>query len=163
MELTMHELRLMGGVGRAVVVVSTVFGVATLSAGAASADGPVQIRSRLGDFCLDAPSPSGDIPVVINPCNGSDFQRWNLNGRQLENVASPGRCLTMPVEGSVSHLELCRDAYIQHWSFQPNSQVTTDAGSCLTVLSVFGNIGPGTRVSARWCSGDPGQGWDSVP
>jgi uncharacterized membrane protein len=41
MELTMHELRLMGGVGRAVVVVSTVFGVATLSAGAASADGPV--------------------------------------------------------------------------------------------------------------------------
>lgn len=100
---------------------------------------------------------------MINPCNGSDFQRWNLNGRQLENVATPGRCLTMPVEGSVSHLELCRDAYIQHWSFQPNGQVTTDAGSRLTVLSVFGNIGPGTRVSARWCSGDPGQGWDSVP
>jgi hypothetical protein len=50
----------------------------------------------------------------------------------------------MPVEGSVSHLELCRDAYIQHWSFQPKGQVTTDAGSCLTVLSVFGNIGPGT-------------------
>lgn len=60
-KLTMHELRLMGGVGRAIVVVSTVFGVAALSAGAASADGPVQIRSRLGDFCLDAPSPSGDI------------------------------------------------------------------------------------------------------
>jgi hypothetical protein len=64
----------------------------------------------------------------------------------------------MPVEGSVSHLELCRDAYIQHWSFQPNGQVTTDAGSCLTVLSAFGNIGPGTSVSARWCSGDPAKG-----
>ena len=80
-ELTMQELRLMGGVGRPLVLVSTVLGVAMLSAGAASADG----------------------------------------------------------------------------------QVTTDAGSCLTVLSVFGNIGPGTRASSRWCNGDPGQGWDSVP
>jgi hypothetical protein len=58
-ELTRHELRLMGGVGRAVVVVSTVFGVATLSAGAASADGPVQIRSRLGDFVWTPPVRAG--------------------------------------------------------------------------------------------------------
>ena len=59
MELTMHELRLMGGLGRAVVVVSTVFGVATLSAGAASADGPVQIRSRLGTFVWTPPVRAG--------------------------------------------------------------------------------------------------------
>jgi hypothetical protein len=33
MELTVHELRLMGGVCRAVVVVSTVLGIAMLNAG----------------------------------------------------------------------------------------------------------------------------------
>jgi hypothetical protein len=66
-ELTMHELRSMGGVGRALVVVGTVLGVAVLSAGAAAADGPVQLRSRLGDVCLDAPSGSWFSAVVINP------------------------------------------------------------------------------------------------
>ena len=104
MELQMHELPLMGGVGRALVVVSTVFGVATLSAGAASADGPVQLRSRLGELCLDAPGGSWFTAVVINPCNGSDFQRWNPNGRQLESVAFSGECLTMPGESWFSHL-----------------------------------------------------------
>ena len=160
MELTMHELRLMGGVGRALVVVSTVFGVAMLSAGAASANGPVQIRSRLGDVCLDAPSGSWVTAVVINPCNGSDFQRWNLTGRQLESVAFPGECLTMPGESWFSHLGPCADTYAQHWSVQPNGQVTTDTGGCLTVL---GGPGPGTWVSSRRCNGDPNQGWDSVP
>jgi hypothetical protein len=89
-ELTMHELRLMGSVGRALAVVSTVLGAAMLNPGAASADGPVQLRSRLGDVCLDAPTGSWLSPVVINPCNGSDFQRWNLTGPQLESVASRG-------------------------------------------------------------------------
>jgi Ricin-type beta-trefoil lectin domain len=159
-ELTMHELRVMGGIGRALGIVSTVLGVAMRSAGAAGADGPVQIRSQLGDVCLDAPSLIWDIPVVINPCNGTDFQRWNLTGRQLENAAFPGKCLTMPVESGALHIEYCRDAFVQHWSIQPNGQVTSDSGSCLTVL---GGPGPGTRVAARWCNGDPGQGWESVP
>lgn len=88
-----HELRLMGGVGRDLVVVGAVFGVVMLSVGAASADGPVQLSSRLGDVCLDAPSGSWLTAVVINPCNGTDFQRWNLNGRQLESVAFSGECL----------------------------------------------------------------------
>jgi hypothetical protein len=93
----MHELRLMGAVG-ILVVVGTAFGVAMLSAGAASADGPVQLRSRLGDVCLNAPGGSWLTAVVTNPCNGSGFQRWNLAGRQLESVAFPGECLTMPGE-----------------------------------------------------------------
>jgi hypothetical protein len=160
MELTMHELRLMGGVRRAVVVVSTVLGVATLSAGAAGADGPLQLRSRFGDVCLDAPSGGWYAPVVINPCNGTDFQRWNLNGRQLESVAFPGSCLAIPGDSWYSHLGPCFNSYAQQWNIQPNGQVTTDTGACLTVL---GGPGPGTRVSARWCNGDLGQGWDAVP
>ncbi|BCI91603.1 hypothetical protein NIIDMKKI_68090 [Mycobacterium kansasii] len=76
---------------RVLAVVGAVFGVAVLCAGTASADGPVQLKSRLGDFCLDAPSGSWFTPVVINPCNGTDFQRWNVNGdREIESVAFPG-------------------------------------------------------------------------
>jgi Ricin-type beta-trefoil lectin domain len=156
----MRALGVLGGVGRALGVVSTVLGGGMLSAGAASGDGPVHVRSRLGDACLDAPSWIGDVPVVINPCNDSDFQRWNLNGRQLENVAFPGKCLTEQQKYSVVHLEMCRGAMVQNWNFQPNGQVTNDLGNCLTAL---GGPGPGTRASARWCSGDPGQGWDIAP
>ena len=161
MELTMHELRLIGGVCRAVVAVSTVFGFAMLSAGAAGADGPVQLRSRLGDFCLDAPNAGWAGGAVINPCNGTDFQRWNLNGQQLESVAFPGRCLAVPSGDSwSSKLGPCYNSMAQHWNIQPDGQVKTDLGLCLTVL---GGPGPGTWVSARWCNGDVGQGWDSVP
>jgi hypothetical protein len=156
----MRVLGVMGGIGGALLAVSAVFGGATLSADAASADGPIHVRSRLGDACLDAPSWIGDVPVVINPCNDSDFQRWNLSGGQLENVAFPGKCLTDPQKGSGLHLEMCRGAMVQHWSFQPDGQVRTDLGNCLTVL---GGPAPGTRVSARYCTGDPGQGWDSAP
>jgi hypothetical protein len=148
------------GIGRALALVSTVSGIAMLSAAAANADGPVQVKSRLGDLCLDAPNGSWYAAVVINPCNGSDSQRWTLNGRQLESVAFPGNCLAMPGESWFSHLGLCLDTYFQHWSFQPDGQVTTDTGFCLTVL---GGPGPGTWVSSRFCNGDVGQGWDSVP
>jgi hypothetical protein len=39
----------------ALVVVGAVLGVALLSAGVASAADPVQLRSRLGNWCLDGP------------------------------------------------------------------------------------------------------------
>lgn len=161
-ELQMDGLRLMDGMRRSLVVVGTVFGFAVLGAGAARADGPVQLKSRLGDVCLDAPSGSWFTPVVINPCNGSDFQRWNLtDSRQIESVAFPGECLIQPGESLWVHLQPCIDWVSQHWTIQPNGQVTNDLGGCLAVL---GGPGPGTWVSTRWCNGDaPDQQWDSVP
>jgi hypothetical protein len=98
--------------------------------------------------------------VVINPCNDSDFQRWNLNGQQLENAAFPGKCLTQQDKTSVLYIEMCRGAMVQHWNFQPDGQVKNDVGNCLTA---FGGPAPRTRVSGRWCNGDPGQGWDLAP
>lgn len=154
-ERTMRQS--IGVVGWALAIVGTVLGVAVLGAGAAVADGPVQLRSRLGDVCLDAPSTSIYTAVVINPCNGSDFQRWNLNGGRLESVAFPGECLTIP-DGFFSHLVPCIATYAQNWGLQPNGQVTV-GWYCLTVL---GGPAPGTWVSTRWCNGDPNQGWDSV-
>ena len=157
----MHELRLMGAVGRTIVVVSTALCAAVLIAGAAAAEGPIRLRSRLGDFCLDAPGGNYYAAVVVNPCNDSDSQRWYLNGRQLQNVASPGGCLINPAGDSVfAHLGPCIGMWDQNWNLDPNGPVTTAPGSlCLAVL---GGPSPGTWVSTRYCNGDPGQGWDVI-
>ncbi|MDT5350342.1 MAG: hypothetical protein QOH91_3629 [Mycobacterium sp.] len=59
------------------------------------------------------------------------------------------------------HLGPCFDTFAQHWSIQPNGQVTREFGGCLSVL---GGPGPGTWVSTRFCNGDaPDQAWDSAP
>ncbi|KZS66646.1 RICIN domain-containing protein [Mycobacterium ostraviense] len=153
--------RLMCGGRRAPAVVGAVLGLALLNAGVAHADGPVQLKSRLGDVCLDAPSGSWVSPVVINPCNGTGFQRWNLNGQEIESVAFPGECLTQPGEGWWAKLNPCTNWISQHWTIQSNGQVTNDLGGCLAVL---GGPDPGTWVSTRWCNaGAPEQQWDSVP
>lgn len=158
----MRESRLRGGVRRALVIVGVALAVAVLNTGVASADGAVQLKSRLGDVCLDAPTGSWLSPVVINPCNGTDFQRWNLTAdQQLESVAFPGECLMQPGESWWAHLQPCINWFSQHWTIQPDGQVKGELDGCLAVL---GGPGPGTWVSTRWCDPDaPDQQWYSVP
>jgi len=153
---------MMGGVRGAIVVIGAVLAVVPLSVGEATADTPLQLRSRLGDFCLDTPNGNIFTPAVINPCDGSESQRWNLNGAgQIESAAFPGACLTIPGESWWVHSQPCGDFYTEHWNVQPNGQVTTTIGACLTVL---GGANAGTQVSTRACVADaPDQGWDSVP
>ncbi|OBJ09819.1 hypothetical protein A5659_19785 [Mycobacterium sp. 1165196.3] len=154
----MQKPRLVGEARRALVLLGTVFGLAMLGAGGASADGPVQLRSRLGDACVDGPGSGWLAPVVVNPCNGADSQRWTLSGiGRLESAAFPGQCLNSDGTGA-AHLVACWDS--QRWNVQPNGQITAVLGGCLAVL---GGPDPGTWVSTRWCNGDPGQGWDIVP
>ncbi|MFL0275557.1 RICIN domain-containing protein [Mycobacterium sp. SMC-19] len=163
----MHRLQRMGGVGRVFAVVAAVLCVAVGIAGVAAADDTVRLNSRLGDFCLDAPGADYFTAVVINPCEDSDSQRWYRNGRQLQNVAFPGGCLINPAvnvnpsgEGMFAHLGPCVAMAPQNWNVDPNGQVKNDTGwYCLTVL---GGPGPGTWVSARYCNGDPNQGWDVI-
>lgn len=164
----MNPLRSMGAAGRALVVAGTVPAVAVGIAGVAAADDPVTLRSRLGDFCLDAPSANYFAAVVINPCEDSDTQRWYRNGKQLQNVAFPGGCLINPAATATNttemslfaHLGPCAGMWPQDWNFDPNGQVKNDTGwYCLTVL---GGPGPGTWVSIRYCNGDPSQGWDVI-
>ena len=158
-------VRTMGGVGRALGVVAAMLCVAVRVAGVAAADESVQLISRLGDFCLDAPSGDYFAAVVINSCEGSDSQRWYLNGKQLQNVAFPGGCLinqavASTTGGMFAHLGPCVGMWPQNWNIDPNGQVKNDTGwYCLTVL---GPPGPGTWVSARYCNGDPSQGWDVI-
>lgn len=149
--------------GRALAVVAMVLGIAVLSAGSASADGPVQIRSRMGDACLDAPGGNWWAAVVVNPCNGSDTQRWFFNGLQLQNVAFGGGCLVNPQGNTMfAHLAPCTGMWNLNWHYDPNNgHYSTDPGwLCLAVL---GGPGPGTWVSTRYCGDDPAQSWDIVP
>jgi Ricin-type beta-trefoil lectin domain len=153
----MHGSQSTGGARKTLVRFGAVFGVAVLSAAGAHADGPVQLRSRLGDACLDAPSASWFAPVVVNPCNGTDFQRWSITGDgRLESAAFPGQCLS--VDSSRARLLACGNS--RRWTIEPNGQITAVLGGCLTVL---GGPDPGTWVSTRICNGAPEQGWDSVP
>ncbi len=148
---------------RALVTVGTALSLAALCAAPASADGPVQVKSRLGDLCLDAPSAGSWTIVVINPCNGTDFQRWNFTPeQQLESEAFPGNCLTMIQQSAMITVPLwpCSNWFTQHWTAQPDGHFTGAFGACLTVL---GGPNPGTWVSTRYCGAGVDQGWDLVP
>jgi hypothetical protein len=153
----MRRTQLMGAMRQGLVVLGAVFVGAMPSVGEATADGPVVVKSRLDEVCLDAPT-AGFIPVVINPCNGTDFQRWNIRGdARFENVAFPGNCLGKSDDSWNLRLSPCWTS--RHWYIQPDGRITTDFGACLTVL---GGPAPGTQVGTRPCNGAPEQGWDIV-
>ena len=161
----MHESRLMGIVGRALVVVGAVFGVALLSAGVASAADSVQLKSRLGNWCLDSPN-GNNSATMVNPCNGSKSQLWNFNSAgQIESVASPGACVSISNAADTTPVTLspCQtNSNNESWNLQPNGQVTSALGPCLNVNGGVAN--PGTPVIAYHCIADVAdEQWDSVP
>lgn len=159
----LHESRVMGGADRALVVVGAVFGVALLSAGVASAADPVQLKSRLGDWCLDGPN--GNAPTMVNPCNGSKSQLWVFNfAGQIESVAFPGACVSITDAADTTPVVLstCQtNANNARWNLQANGQVMSALGPCLNVNGGVAN--PGTPVIAYHCIADVAdEQWDSV-
>ena len=122
----MRESRLMGGVRRALVVVGAVFGVALLSAGVASAADPVQLKSRLGNWCLDGPN-GNNTATMVNPCNGSKSQLWVFNSAgQIESVAFPGDCVSISdaADNTPVILSPCQtNANNVRWNPQTNGQI----------------------------------------
>jgi hypothetical protein len=155
----MVELRLPGVARRALALFGAALAVAALNVGEARADGPPQLKSRIADACIDAPNAGWLTPVVVNPCNGGDTQRWNLTpDRRLESAAFPGQCLNASDDGWTVRLLACWDS--RRWTIDPNGHVKADLGGCLALPS---GTGPGAVVSTRFCSGAPDQGWDSVP
>ncbi len=160
----MHESRLTGGVRRALAVVGAVCGAALLGAGAASAADPVQLKSRLGNWCLDGPD-GNNTATMVNPCAQSNSQLWVFNSAgQIESVAFPGECVsisdaadTTPVILSTCHTT----ANGQRWNPQTNGQITSALGPCLNVDGGVAN--PGTPVIAYHCIADVAdEQWDSV-
>ncbi|HEY2504732.1 MAG TPA: RICIN domain-containing protein [Mycobacterium sp.] len=160
----MHESQLMGGVRRSFVVVGAMFGVALLSAGVASAATPVQLKSRLGNWCLDSPN-GNNAATMVNACNGSKSQLWNFDpAGQIESVAFPGTCVSISNAADTTPviLSACQtNSNNQRWNTQPNGQVTSALGPCLNIDGGVAN--PGTRVIAYHCIADVAdEQWDSV-
>ena len=151
--------------GRALVVMGAAFGVALLGTGVASAADPVQLKSRLGNWCLDGPN-GNNTATMVNPCDGSKSRLWNFNsGGQIESVAFPGACLSISNAADTTPVMLstCRsDSDNERWNHQPNGQVTSALGPCLNVNGGVAN--PGTAVIAYHCLADVAdEEWDSVP
>jgi|SRR5580693_1587139 hypothetical protein len=159
----MRVPRLMGGAGFAAWVIGAVCTVAVLGAGVARADGPVQLRNRAGNFCLDRPDGSIYTKTVINPCDGSLSQRWNLLGTgQIQSAAFPAMCLSKENRDYWAFVLGCLNPGYEIWAIQPTGLIQQQiAGPCLTPV---GDLNPGTWVSTSWCNGDaPEQQWDVVP
>jgi hypothetical protein len=158
----MPELRSMGGVRRTLVVVGAVFGVTLLSAGVASAADPVQLKSRLGNWCFDGPN-GNNTATMVNPCDGSKSQLWDFNSAgQIGSVAFPGHCVSISTAADTTPVTLspCQsNANNQRWNRQANGQVTSALGPCLNVNGGVAN--PGTPVIAYHCIADVAdEEWD---
>lgn len=160
----MYESQRTGGVRRALVTAGAMFGVGLLSAGVANAVDPVQLRSRLGNWCIDGPN-GNNTATVVNPCNGSKSQQWVFNSAgQIESVAFPGQCMSISDAADATPVILspCQaNATNGRWTAQANGQVTSVLGPC---LNVFGGVAqPGTPVIAYHCLADvTDEQWDSV-
>jgi hypothetical protein len=152
----MHGSRLMVG---------AVLGAALLSAGTARAAEPIQLKSRLGNWCLDGPS-GNNTATVVNPCDGSKSQLWDFNtAGQIESVAFPGYCVSIrdAADNTPVTLAACQpNANNLQWNPQPNGQLISALGPC---LNVFGGVAqPGIPVIAYHCIADvDDEKWDSVP
>ncbi|MBS4729453.1 RICIN domain-containing protein [Mycobacterium sp. SM1] len=157
--------RLIGGARQAPAAVGAVLAVALLSAGVASAAGPVQLKSRLGgNWCFDAPNGNGTA-TMVNPCNASKSQLWEFNSSgQIESVAFPGQCVNIggAADDTPVVLAPCRaNTNNQRWTHQPDGQVTSALGPCLNIYGGVAN--PGTPVIAYHCiPGVEDEQWDSV-
>jgi hypothetical protein len=152
----MHGSRLMACV---------VLAAALVCAGTANAAGPVQLKSRLGNWCLDGPS-GNNTAAVVNPCDGSKSQSWLFNtAGQIESVAFPGYCASIrdASDNTPVTLAACRsNANNLQWNREPDGQLISALGPC---LNVFGGVAqPGTPVIAYHCIADvDDEKWDSVP
>jgi Ricin-type beta-trefoil lectin domain len=158
----MPESPLMDSVRRTLVVVGAVLVVTPLSAGVASADDPVQLKSRLGNWCLDGPNGSS-AATMVNPCDGSRSQLWNFNSAgQIESMAFAGNCVSISNAADTTPVTLspCQsNANNQRWNRQANGEITSALGPCLNVNGGVAN--PGTPVIAYHCIADVAdEEWD---
>jgi len=164
MHTTRHPPQTVRGPGRAGLVAGAVCGAALLLAATAGAAGPVQLKSRMGNWCLDAPS-GNNTATVVNPCTGSKSQLWVFApAGHLESEAFPGQCVTIsnPADDTPAVLAPCRsDAANQHWDRQPTGQITSALGPCLNIAG--GVAQPENPVIAYHCIADvDDEQWDTV-
>jgi hypothetical protein len=130
----------------------------------ASAADQVQLKSRMGNWCFDAPN-GNNTATLVNPCNGSKSQLWVFKpAGQVESVAFPGQCVNISnaADNTPVVLAPCQtNANNQHWNHQPNGQLTSALGPCLNISG--GVAQPGNPVIAYHCIDNvDDEEWDSV-
>ncbi|KAA8964976.1 RICIN domain-containing protein [Mycobacterium sp.] len=140
-----------------------VSGAGLLLAATAGAADPVQLKSRMGNWCLDAPNGT-NTATVVNACNGSKSQLWVFGpAGHLQSVAF-GQCVTIsnPADDTSVVLAPCQsDAANQHWDRQPTGQITSALGPCLNIAG--GVAQPENPVIAYHCIADvDDEQWDTV-
>jgi hypothetical protein len=117
-----------------------------------------------GNQCLDVDPSSGTL--VMNPCNGSTGQKWNLEGqrlvRQLQSAApacastaSANPAANAPVIQQPCAAASPGVAYDQWTLTSVGSPILGVAGNCVDILN--GSTVPGTGVQMFSCNGAPGQ------
>lgn len=159
----MTESRSTGGACHALVVAGAVIGVALQSAGLANAADPFQLKSRLGDWCLDSPN-GNNSAAMVNPCSGAKSQLWAFGSAgQIESVAFAGQCVTISSAADNTPVTLlpCDGTNNGRWIARTDGQMTSALGPC---LNVFGGVAqPGTPVIAYHCIPDVAdEQWDRV-
>lgn len=104
------------------------------------------------------------LRAIINPCNGSNSQRWVFNpAGQIESMYFTGRCLSTigPWDGGGVSLVPCQGLFStgdqELWNHEANGQITSAVGPCLAVWEGM-NLAIGYHCTAD----TPGQEWDSV-
>src|SRR3954454_23163827 len=137
------------------LTIGAVLAAALLCAGTANAAGPVQLKSRLGNWCLDAPN-GPNSAAMVNPCDGSKSQLWVFNPAvQIENAAFPGYCVGIrdAADNTAVTLAACQpNANNLRWNPHPDGRLISALGRCLNVSG--GVAQPGTPVIAYHCIAD---------
>jgi hypothetical protein len=146
------------------LIIGAALAAALLSDGMANAAGPVQLKSRLGNWCLDAPN-GPNSAAMVNPCDGSTSQLWVFNpAGQIESAAFPANCASIRdvADNTPLTLSACQANANLQWNPRPDGQLINALGPC---LNVFGGVAqPGAPVIAYHCIADVAdEQWDSVP
>ncbi|GAA0387524.1 RICIN domain-containing protein [Streptomyces luteireticuli] len=131
-------------------------------------DSPVVVHAHgAPDKCLDVQGgkTSNGTPVQVYTCNGTNAQKWVVDGGALRNVAS-SQCLDVKgadaANGTAAQLWTCNGSGAQNWRYSTHGTTSLSnvgTGNCLD-LHTFAN----GRDAWMWdCNGTTAQKFDVVP
>jgi hypothetical protein len=119
---------------------------------------PIQQKDRNGGssgYCLDAGMNSSGAATMLNTCNGSDNQLWNIYTNGVLQNTRTGLCLTNSGSGSTNGGTItvfrCTQSPNQIWELNSDGTIRNpSAGKCLD------------NITQQLVVGNKIQAWDCV-